>query len=145
MYISQLLKSIVRWLLGNGKWYQLHLRSRWNYQFSNECKNFDKGIIKTVKTVYERENPSLSEEQGIGRFHDRLFGNWCHNHATSTKKRHFNGIDKMASNMTEHKRLVYKLNIFFGWIFIETLIHRVTYKDVSHFSKLIYLKFSCEL
>ena len=43
-------------LLGNGKWDQLRLRSRWNYQFSTECKNFHKGIFKAVKTVYERKN-----------------------------------------------------------------------------------------
>ena len=53
-----------------------------------ECENFHKGIFKTVKTVYERENLGLSAEQVIGGFHDRLFGNGYHNHETSTKKRH---------------------------------------------------------
>ena len=67
-----------------------------------------------MKTVYERENLSLSAEQVIGGFHDLLFGNGCHNHETSTKKTSFYGIDEMAYNMTEPKRLVYKGNIFFG-------------------------------
>ena len=31
-------------------------------------------------------------------------------------KMSFYGIDEMASNMAEPKRLVNKLNIFFGWI-----------------------------
>ena len=30
----------------------------------------DKGIFKTVKTVYERENPVLSEEQGLRKLED---------------------------------------------------------------------------
>ena len=60
-------------LLGNGKWYQLRLRSRWHYQFSNDRHNFHKGIFKSVETVYERENLGLSEKQGIGRFRSRLF------------------------------------------------------------------------
>ena len=77
MYISQSFKSFVRRLLGNGKWYQLRLRSRWHYQFSTECKNFHKGVYKTVKTVYERENLGLSAEQVIGGFHGRLFGYGC--------------------------------------------------------------------
>ena len=34
----------MRRLLGYGKWYQLRLRSRWHYQFSNERHNFHKGI-----------------------------------------------------------------------------------------------------
>ena len=42
-----------------------------------------------MKTVYERENLGLSAEQVIGGFHGRLFGIGCHNHETSTKKRHF--------------------------------------------------------
>ena len=89
MYISQSFKSFVRRLLDNGKWYQLRLRSQWHYQFSTEFENFHKGIFKTVKTVYERENLGLSAEQGIGGFHGRHFGNGSHNHETSTKIRHF--------------------------------------------------------
>ena len=49
MYISQSFKSFVRRLLGNKKWDQLRLRSRWHYQFSTECKNFHKGIFKILK------------------------------------------------------------------------------------------------
>ena len=86
---SPIFNSFVRRLLGNEKWYQLRLRSRWHYQFSNEYHNFHKGIFKTAETVYERENLGLSAEQGIGRFHGRLFGNMSHNRATSTKKCHF--------------------------------------------------------
>ena len=76
--------------------------SRRHYQFSNERHKFHKSIFKTVETVYERGNHGLSEEQGIGRFHSRLFFNVYHNRATSTKKKKtsFNGIDKMASNVT---------------------------------------------
>ena len=41
-----------------------------------------------METFYERENLGFSAEQGIGRVNDCLFGNWSHNHATSTAKRH---------------------------------------------------------
>ena len=37
--------------------------------------------------------------------------------------------------MTKPERLVCKWNIFFGIDFVVTLIHSVTYQDVSHFSK----------
>ena len=74
---------IVADIIGNGKWYQLRLRSRLHYSFSNQCNNFHKGIFNTLKTVYEWENLCLSEEQGIGRVHCLLFGNWSHNHAIS--------------------------------------------------------------
>ena len=63
----------------------MHFGYLYDYQFSTECKKFHKGIFKTVKTVYERENLGLSAEQVIGGFHGRLFGNGCHNHETSTK------------------------------------------------------------
>ena len=32
-----------------------------------------------METVNDRENMDASEEQGIGRVHGRLFGNWSHN------------------------------------------------------------------
>ena len=145
MYISQSFKSFERRLLGNGKWYQLRLRSRWHYQFSTECKNFHKGIFKTVKTVYERENLVLSAEQVIGGFHDRLFGNGCHNHKTSTKKRHFMESTKWLRTWLSPSGL------FINEIFSLDGFHCNTYslshilRCFSFFKIRIYLKFSSEL
>ena len=144
MYISQSFKSFVRRLLGNGKWYQLRLRSRWHYQFSIEYKNFHKGIFKTVKTLYERENLGLSEEQGIGGFHGRL-GNGCHNHATSTKKHHFTESTKWLRTWLSPSGL------FINEIFSLDVFHCNTYslshilRCFSFFNIRIYLKFSSEL
>ena len=42
-----------------------------------------------MKSGYEPENLSLSEEQGFGRVNGRLVANYFHNHATSIIKRHF--------------------------------------------------------
>ena len=96
-------------------WYELHLHSRWHYQFSNDCNNLYKGIFKTVKTVYDRENLGLPEDMAledstvvfleIGLIIMQL-----------RQKNVIFGIDEMASNMTEPKRLDYKWNNLFGWI-----------------------------
>ena len=63
----------MRRLLGNGKWYQVSLRSRRHNQFSNQCNNFHRNIFKTMETVYESENLGLSEEQGNVWVHRRHF------------------------------------------------------------------------
>ena len=145
MYISQSFKSFVRRLLCNGKWYQLRLRSRWHYQFSTECQNSHKGIFKTVKTVYERENLGLSAEQVTGGFHGRLFGNGCHNHKTSTKKRHFMESTKWLRTCLSPSGL------FINEIFSFDGFHCNTYslshilRCFSFFKIRIYLKFSSEL
>ena len=145
MYTSQSFKSFVRRLLGNGKWYQLRLRSRRHYQLSTECKHFHKVIFKTVKTVFEQENLGLSVEQVIGGFHRCLLGNRCHNHETSTKKRHF---------MESTKRLRTWLSpsgLFINEIFYLDGFHCNTYslshiwRCFSFFKIRIYLKFPSEL
>ena len=124
----------MRWLLGNGKWYQLRLRSRWYYQFSNEHHNLHKGIFKSVETVYKRENLGLSEKQGIGRFRGRLFGNLSHNRATLTIKRHFMESTKWLQKWLSPN------DLFINEIFSLDEFHCNIYSlsditDVSHFSK----------
>ena len=47
----QIIQLILRRLLGNEKWYQLRLRSRWHYQFSSECHNLHKSLFKIVETI----------------------------------------------------------------------------------------------
>ena len=42
-----------------------------------------------METVSEPGNLGLSEKQGIGIVHGRLFANYSQHHATSTTKRHF--------------------------------------------------------
>ena len=111
----------------------------------NRVKKIHKGIFKTVKTVYEREHLGLSAEQVIGGFHSRLFGNGCHNHETSTNKRHF-----MESTKWLRTRLS-PSGLFINEIFSFDLFHCNTY-SLSHilscflfFKIRIYLKFSSEL
>ena len=84
LYIPQLFNSFMRRLLGNGKWYGQPLRLRRHNEFSNKCSNCKNGSFKTMETVSDSENLGLSEKQGIGRVHGRLFANYSHNHATST-------------------------------------------------------------
>ena len=131
MYISQSFKSFVRRLIGNGKGYQLRLRSRRHYLFSTECKNVHKGIFKTVKTVYEREYLGLCTEQVIGGFYGRLFGNGCHNHETSTKKRHFIESTKWLRTWLNPSGLfineIFSLDGFHCNTYSLSHIHLVTY------------------
>ena len=142
MYISRSFKSFVRRLLGNGKWYQLHLRSRWHYQFSSKCKKIHtKGIFKIVKSVYKRENLGLSAEQVIGGFHARLFGNGCHNHETSTKKRHFMEWTKWLRTWLSPNGLF--INEIFSWDGFHCNTYSLNHilRCFSFFKIRIYLKF----
>ena len=109
----------------------MHLHSQWHYQFSNQCNIFHKGIFKIV--IYEREQLGLSKDQGTRRNHNRRFGYWFNNHATSTTKGHFIDSTKWLQKWLSPNSL---FMIKYFWMdLIVTLIHCVTHEDVSHFSK----------
>ena len=75
--------------------------------FENSVTIFHKGIFKPWKQFMNGEILVYLQNRALEGVHGRLFGNWSNKHATSTKtKRHFFGIDEMASNMIKPKRLV---------------------------------------
>ena len=130
MYIPQLFNSFVRRLLGNGKWYQLRLRSRWHYLFSNQCNNFHKGIFKTfmnATSLVYLKNRAL-EESTVGFLEISLIIMQFRPQNVILWNRRNGFNHDWAQTACSYMK-------YFLWMgFFVTLIHFLTLQDVFHFS-----------